>query len=298
MQLLSFLTGWEVQPVRTDQGATKTSPPLQALLIEKKENQRLKKTNLEKRSRDINSSEPPADLNIFARMRSYQHIFFDLDHTLWDFEKCSIETLGDLYSATDMASSCPFSATEFLTTFSKVNYALWSQYNVGRIAKETLRQERFKIIFNTLNYVNDELADYLNEAYIKNCSQKGHLIPYAREVLEYLSPRYHLHIITNGFEEIQHIKMKSSGISSYFKEIITSEKAGYKKPEKGMFNFAMNAANTTASRCIMVGDDLEADMVGASNSSIDNIFFNPGKIAVQLKVTHEVACLREIITIL
>ncbi|MDQ3393334.1 MAG: YjjG family noncanonical pyrimidine nucleotidase [Bacteroidota bacterium] len=230
--------------------------------------------------------------------KPYKHIFFDLDHTLWDFEKNSTETLIELYDRHNMQELKMFSKEAFVKTFHKINYYLWACYHKGTLDRETLRTERFKIIFSKLDVDYPYSTSELTEEYLSLCPTKTNLFPYTLEVLQYLKKKYVLHIITNGFEEVQYIKLSSSKLSQYFVEIVTSDASGFIKPHQGMFEYALQKTKAFCSDCVMIGDDLEADIVGARNSSIDHIYFNPSGLKHQELVTHEIHCLSQLMHIL
>ncbi|CAN5575660.1 YjjG family noncanonical pyrimidine nucleotidase [soil metagenome] len=230
--------------------------------------------------------------------KRYKHVFFDLDHTLWDFEKNSSETLSELYDQFNLAERENFTKKDFVHTFHAVNKKLWASYNNGLLNRDKLREERFKIVFTQLGAKNSKLIDEIGREYLNTCPTKANLFPFAVDVLQYLKQHYILHIITNGFEEIQFIKLSSSKISQYFAEIVTSDASGFNKPHKGIFDYALTKTKAFCCDCIMVGDDLEADILGAKNASMDHIFFNPVGLIHKEKVTHEISCLSQLMKIL
>lgn len=229
----------------------------------------------------------------------YKHIFFDLDHTLWDFEKNSKETLLELYTE-HLLNTQPdiFSFDEFYNTYYEINYEYWEQYRMGLISRDNLRTERFKVSFEKLGTYNNDLVDLFADQYISLGPKKKALIPYAKEVLDYLHSNYKLHIITNGFEEVQYKKMESSGIIEYFDEIITSESINVKKPDPRIYHHSLQQINASANDCLMVGDELHVDILGAKSAGIDQVFFNPEAVSHQEKVTFEIRCLSEMKTFL
>jgi putative hydrolase of the HAD superfamily len=231
-------------------------------------------------------------------MRRYKHVFFDLDQTLWDFDKSSAETLRELYSDYTLQSKLSCNVELIIERFSSINERLWDEYSAGRITKEELRYKRFREVFHGFGEFEEGFFEQLGEEYLIRCPQKGNLLPFAKEVLDYLISRYQLHIITNGFEEIQHKKIYHSGIQKYFKEIVTSDKTGCRKPEKKMFTFALEKVNCSPHQCIMIGDNLQADMLGASNSQIDQVFYNPKRARYFMNVTYEINCLSQLMDIL
>ena len=200
-----------------------------------------------------------------------QHIFFDLDHTLWDFEKNSNLTFEQLFKTHNIQ----LELNDFLSTYSPINFDYWKLYREERISKEKLRYGRLKDSFDALNYVvNDDLIHLLSEEYINILPSNNYLFDGTIELLEYLHPKYELHIITNGFEEVQDLKLEKSGIKKYFDKIITSESVGVKKPNPKVFKFALEKALAKPENSIMVGDNLEADIIGAINCGISSIHFN------------------------
>jgi putative hydrolase of the HAD superfamily len=228
-------------------------------------------------------------------MPAYQHIFFDLDHTLWDFERCSCETLEELFHTHQLHTLADtICSSTFVSTFRKINRRLWALYGAGEISQQALRTTRFKLILQELGIRRDEVAARLADDYIQLCPQKPHLLPYAREILDYLSSKYMLHIITNGFADVQMVKLKSANITSYFSEIITSEKAGCHKPDKRIFDFTLQRIKSHRERCIMIGDSLDSDIKGARNARLDHIFYNYENIKHQENPMHEIKCLSEL----
>lgn len=232
--------------------------------------------------------------------RKYSHIFFDLDHTLWDFERNSSEVLCRLYDDHKLFEFGDFSKDDFCNQFRIVNNHLWDSLNNRIIDKEYLRNERFNLVFKNLGFKALPLSKNLGIDYLKLCPTMPHIFPYVQEVLQYLKheKKYILHILTNGFEEVQHIKLNSAGLSHYFKEVITPEIAGFQKPDKELFRFALQRAVCKEEDCVMIGDNLLTDIKGAKDSQIDQIYFNPSKISHTETITHEICCLSELFTIL
>lgn len=227
--------------------------------------------------------------------RKYKHIFFDLDRTLWDFEGNSVETLKDLQRQFKLDY---IDESEFRETFHFFNELHWKMFREGRIKKEGLRKERFNDTLKKFGIVDNSLSARLSEEYIRLGPTKSGLMPYAKEVLERLKHHYTLYIITNGFLEVQSRKMNSSGIESYFKKVISSEMASASKPAKGIFEYALSSANAKKNESIMVGDDLELDILGAKKFGIDQVYFNPSALTHIEKVTFEIKSLLELSDIL
>jgi len=222
------------------------------------------------------------------------HIFFDLDHTLWDFNKNAVETLSELYSELNLGDHLP-SFLEFYSKYIEVNESLWDLYRNKGITKASLRTVRFTETFKYFNIDNPSLAEDLGNEYVLRGPYKSHLFPACHEVLSDLKSKYNLHIITNGFEEVQAVKMATSNLTQYFNQIITSEKAGVTKPHSKIFEYALAAAGAKASESIMIGDNFEVDCLGAENVGIAAVYFNPDKLIQNKKVSYEIAHLKELI---
>ncbi len=200
-----------------------------------------------------------------------KHVFFDLDHTLWDFEKNSNLTFEKLFKTHNVE----LNLQDFLTEYVPINFQYWKLYREEKVSKEDLRYGRLKETFDNLNFsVTDDLIHLLSEEYIHVLPSNNHLFEGTIELLEYLHPKYELHIITNGFEEVQNLKLEKSGIEKYFNSIITSESVGVKKPNPKVFKYALDKANAKADNSIMIGDNLEADIIGAIQCGITSIHFN------------------------
>lgn len=206
-------------------------------------------------------------------MKKYKHLFFDLDRTLWDFDKNSKEAICDLYQKHGLKSKLEVGFDEFFIEYKGINHELWAVYRMGQITKDELRLQRFHNTFREFNYNNPVLALSFNDDYVSLCSSKTNLIPHALEVLDYLKPNYVMHIITNGFVEAQQVKMDKSGLAYYFEEVIVSDGLGYKKPDKRIFEHAMKLAGATPENSIMIGDDYGPDVLGAKAMGIDQVYF-------------------------
>lgn len=228
----------------------------------------------------------------------FQHVFFDLDRTLWDFEKNSHETLIELFDAFSLNKRGIKSAKDFIKKYKKNNEELWSLYRIGKIAKKDLRNSRFNITLKEYGIFDIELSDKLADFYVNICPKKTQLFPHALSVLEYLQKKYQLHIITNGFQEVQHIKMQESSLDPFFKEIITSEQLGVKKPNPAIFQYAVEKAKASINTSIMIGDDLQVDILGAKEFGMSQIYFNPNNIYHNEIVSYEINCLSELLEIL
>lgn len=231
-------------------------------------------------------------------VKLYKHILFDLDHTLWDFERNSSEALLEVYNLFNLAHFDNFGSSLFVSQFKEVNANLWDLYNHDKIDQEYLRNERFKIVLTDLGLKPEEVPENIGEVYLQICPTKGNVIPFAFEILNYLKGKYQLHIITNGFEDVQDTKLKSSNLKDYFEKVITSERVGFKKPSKEMFNKAIEWIGGDKNEFLMIGDNIDTDIQGALNAEIDVVYFNPESIPHELEVTYEVSSLNEIMSIL
>lgn len=201
----------------------------------------------------------------------FKHIFFDLDHTLWDFEKNSNLTFKELFST----HKIHLELEDFLGVYTPINFDYWKRYREEKVSKDELRYGRLKDTFDALNYkVSDKLIHQLSYDYIAILPNNNYLFDGVFELLDYLESKYTLHIITNGFEEVQQLKLEKSGIIKYFDKIITSESVGVKKPNPRVFKYALERVGTIPEYCVMVGDNLEADIIGALNCGITSIHFN------------------------
>lgn len=232
-------------------------------------------------------------------MNKYAHLFFDLDHTLWDFESNSKRVIHSLYQDFQLELLGIESRELFFQVFTIENEKLWWNYRNGNIVQETLRWQRFRNTLSQFHIVNESLARDLSHFYIQNLPAQQTLLPHAMELLEYCRDKeYHLHIITNGMDEVQHRKMQISNIDGFFKEVITSEKSNSLKPHRQIFDYALTAAGANVSNALMIGDNWEADIIGAQLAGIEQVFYNPLQVQVDGKPTYEIACLSDLKSIL
>ncbi|GMN10949.1 YjjG family noncanonical pyrimidine nucleotidase [Croceitalea sp. MTPC9] len=198
-------------------------------------------------------------------------IFFDLDHTLWDFEKNSALTFKKILKKNQV--NVPIE--DFLKSYVPINLEYWKLYREEKVTKAELRYQRLKETFDTIKFeVSDDLIDTLSDEYIQYLSTFNHVFPHTFEILEYLKPKYRLHIITNGFQEIQDKKLKNANLYNYFGQIINSEMAGVKKPNPKIFKMALNLTKTKAESSVMIGDNIEADILGAQALGFHTLHFN------------------------
>lgn len=204
-------------------------------------------------------------------------VFFDLDHTIWDFEKNSALAFETIFKLNGMS----INMEEFLRFYVPINREYWEKFRKDEISQEKMRFGRLKDTFDHIKFdVKDDFVIQLSKEYIHYLPQYNHLLEGAMELLDYLNPKYNLHIITNGFAMIQVNKLNNSSITHYFKTITNSEMAGVKKPNRLIFEYALNAAKAKKENGMMIGDCLEADVQGALDAGLDAIFFNENEVWV------------------
>ncbi|WP_207426456.1 YjjG family noncanonical pyrimidine nucleotidase [Pedobacter sp. SYSU D00535] len=229
---------------------------------------------------------------------TYRHIFFDLDHTIWDFDKNAEETLRELYlthSLEELGLTCP---TTFIETYTRNNHELWASYHLGKITKDHLRETRFRKTFIDLGLTPELIPLAFEEDYVRICPTKTNLFPKAHEVLSYLQNKYSLHLISNGFKESTELKIEVTGLGKYFDNIVISEVIGVNKPNPAIFEFALDAAGARKEESIMIGDSIEADIRGAMAFGMDAIFFNPFGKEKPDDIKHQIVCLEDLMKFL
>ena len=231
-------------------------------------------------------------------MNKYEHLFFDLDRTLWDFEKNSHEELISIYLKNELHQKGISLKEEFIKVYKKINEECWELYRNNKISKEKLRSERFNKTLYYFGIKDDQLSQKIGDQYIENSPKRTILIDGTKQLLDHLKGKYQMHIITNGFEEVQFDKLKNSGLINYFDQVITSEAAGFKKPNPIIFEYALKKANAQVSKSIMIGDDLNTDIIGACNFGIHCIYYNPHNVKHNLSLLADVQDLLSIRTIL
>ncbi|MDN3205837.1 YjjG family noncanonical pyrimidine nucleotidase [Algoriphagus sediminis] len=227
-------------------------------------------------------------------MKRYQHLFFDLDHTLWDYDRNVTESLNELYDHYDLKGRGISSFQIFFDSFHHINFQLWDWYNVGKIDKENLRKKRFEMIFEHAGASKNNIPVPFEADFMHRTSSKPHVFPYTFEILNYLKERYELHIITNGFDESQAKKIRSAKLEPYFDLIVTSETTGHKKPDARIFHHTVERLGTSHDLCLMIGDNPKSDILGAINAGIDQVFFNPKSEKIDLKPTYTIGHLQEL----
>ncbi|MBS1589578.1 MAG: YjjG family noncanonical pyrimidine nucleotidase [Bacteroidetes bacterium] len=230
--------------------------------------------------------------------KTYKHLFFDLDHTLWDFEKNSETTLKKLYDEYQLQNIGVPDFSSFMFAYKVHNDKMWERFRNGFIKREELRWKRIWLTLIDFKIGDTALAYEMSAAYLEILPTQTALTPFAKELLDYCKDRYSLHLITNGFETTQWQKLQYSGISSYFGQVITSEKSDRPKPHREIFDYALQATGATAEQSMMIGDALEIDVLGALNAGWDQMYYNPAQLAHNKTPTYEVSCWREAMTLI
>lgn len=218
----------------------------------------------------------------------YTHLFFDLDHTLWDFDRNSAESIAELYETHRLHERGITSADRFAEQFIVINKKLWYDYDRDLITHDYIRQNRFPLVLQSLGVDDVSGCAELNTDYLRLLPQKAHLTDAARELLEYLHGRYRMHIITNGFAEIQAVKMASADIAHFFEHVVTTAEANAKKPNRLIFDYALNVSGAAVAESLMLGDNYEADVLGAKAVGLDTVFYNPKGEVVDEPATYTI----------
>lgn len=230
-------------------------------------------------------------------MKDVKHIFFDLDHTLWDFDKNSSEALSEIYFEMGLDNEIN-DLDSFIQTYKRINADYWNRYNHGLTTKAQLRTGRFEDALSFFAVSNvTEKAKYLGETYLQRSPHKTHIFPGAHETLSYLQKKYQLHIITNGFKEVQHTKLANCNLTAYFDLILCTEEVGVNKPHPLVFETALAKTKAHPSQSVMIGDNPETDIRGAQNCGFQTIFFNPERTENTVK-SAEIQDLLELLNIL
>jgi len=201
-------------------------------------------------------------------MRDINHVFFDLDDTLLDFRANVKQTLYELYDQYELGSLGISSHAEFFKKYDHLNRQMWTEYRNGQLSQSALRNKRFVRVFKEFKILDEELAQEMSIIYLEQVSEKSNLNDGVYEVLDTLVEKYQLHIITNGFRDVQQKKLINASLKGYFKQVITSEDSGFLKPNPEMFYYALTLANAVPEESVYIGDSLEVDIKGAGNAGI------------------------------
>jgi len=225
----------------------------------------------------------------------YRHLFFDLDHTLWDFDANSKLTLHEIYETLSLKEKGVHDFDLFHKNYLIHNEMLWDRYRKGFLKTEELRWKRMWLTLLDFKIGNERLARKMGVVFLDLLPSRKLLFPYAKEILAYLTEKkYSLHLITNGFEKTQHFKLKNSGLDVYFNEVITSEGSNSLKPNKEIFEFAFRKTGADKKESIMIGDSVEVDILGAINAGIDQVYVNHLGIEPSIQPTFMVKSLKEL----
>jgi len=229
----------------------------------------------------------------------YKHLFFDLDHTIWDFEINAKETLHDLYISHALAARGIPDFEDFFLKYSYHNEHLWGKYTKGLIKQDELRWKRMWLALLDFKIADETLSRSLSVQFLERLPTKKNLFPYTIEILTYLKNKgYEMHLVTNGFETVQYHKIKNSDLAKFFGHVITSEASNSLKPNKEIFDYALQKTNAEAATSIMIGDNQDADIQGGINAGMDTIFVNHLNVIPHIHATYMVHHLRELENIL
>ena len=225
----------------------------------------------------------------------YKYLFFDLDHTLWDFEANSRQTLEELYIELNLKERGVHDFNTFHQNYLVHNEKLWDRYRNGYIKVDELRWKRMWLALLDHKIADEPLARNMGVSFLDKLPTRKILYPYTIEILDYLTNKgYELHLITNGFEKTQHSKLENAGIDHYFREVITSEGSNSLKPHKEIFDYALQRTGASYSNSIMIGDSLEVDIIGAHKAGMDQVFVNHIGQSTEFKPTFTVHHLKEL----
>ncbi len=228
-------------------------------------------------------------------MSRYKHLFFDLDHTLWDFDANARETLAELYIIFELDNRVKTPFADFYPKYLYHNELMWDRYHHGLISADDLKWKRMWRTLLDFKIADEPLAREMSAKFLEILPTKKILFPHTMEILNYLAAKnYGLHLITNGFEKTQRSKLVNSGLDGYFTNLITSEGSNSLKPKKEIFDFAMDKARSTVGESIMIGDNLDADIQGAMNAGMDTVFVNHINAVPQIKPTYMITHLKEL----
>lgn len=228
----------------------------------------------------------------------YKHLFIDLDDTLWDTFNNNKESLKEVYDIYEFNRSYA-SFEVFFDRWFPYNNHLWDLYRQDKISKQQLVTKRFEHMVEPMGITDPGFIQQLNKEFLQRSSSKSGLLPFALDILHYLQDKYTLHILSNGFREVQYKKMDNSGLTSFFDKIILSEDAGANKPSKDIFDYALSITSANREEVLMIGDSWEADIVGAHQSNIHQVWYNPHRLCPSdFTPTYEISNLKELQNIL
>lgn len=229
---------------------------------------------------------------------AYEHLFFDWDHTLWDFETNSKKVLEQIYYEYNLRRFGILSPNHFIEVYMPINYRMWREFREGKIDTETVKYKRFEETFKEFGVINIDLAMEVKAFYLSRLPLGGVLMPNVIQTLSELEGKYQLHVVTNGFLEVTEYKIKHSNIASFFKVILSAEEVGVLKPNPQVFEEAFKRSGATADNSLFIGDNLIADVQGARNVGMHQVYYNPEKEVHEDNPTYEIADMHELVSIL
>jgi len=228
-------------------------------------------------------------------MPSYKHLFFDLDHTLWDFDTNAKDTLREIYIEFKLNIKVSPIFEDFYKIYIYHNEILWDRYQKGFISADELKWKRMWRTLLDFKIGDETLSKDLSARFLEILPTKKEVFPHTLEILQYLkNKQYQIHLITNGFEKTQWSKIRNSGLDKYITHVITSEGSNSLKPKKEIFEFALLKAKATLAESIMIGDNLDADIQGAMNAGMDTVFVNHINASTSLKPTYIITHLEQL----
>jgi len=225
----------------------------------------------------------------------YKHLFFDLDHTLWDFDANARITMEQLHLDFNLPEKGIHDFDLFHKNYLAHNERLWAEYRTGRIKQDELRIKRMWLCLLDFNINDEELARQMSELFLQLLPTRTLVFPDTVDVLQYLQAKnYRLHLITNGFEKTQHAKLESSGLAPFFPVVVTSENSNSLKPQKEIFEFALQQTGATVEESLMIGDALDVDVAGALNVGMDAVHVNYNRVEQDIQPTYTIYHLKEL----
>jgi putative hydrolase of the HAD superfamily len=228
-------------------------------------------------------------------MKAYKHLFFDLDHTLWDFDANSKETLRELHLHFELEKMGVAAFDDFFEHYKHHNHILWERYHKGFISSDDLKWKRMWRALLEYKIADEVLSRKMGAHFLEVLPTKNNLFPYTTEILQYLSEKnYTLHLVTNGFEQVQHNKLKNANLSGFFRVVTTSEASNSLKPHKEIFEHALREAGAQSDESIMIGDNLEADIQGGMNAGLDTVFVNHIGAVAHITPTYTITHLQQL----
>jgi putative hydrolase of the HAD superfamily len=225
----------------------------------------------------------------------YKHLFFDLDHTLWDFDANARTTLQQLHIDLKLPEKGIHDFDLFYRNYLAHNERLWAKYRNGQVRQDELRLKRMWLALLDFQIADEALAKQMSELFLQLLPTRTLLFPDTIETLQYLKDKgYHLHLITNGFEETQHNKLKHSGLALFFKEVITSEGSNSLKPQKEIFDYALQKTGAKVTESLMIGDAVDVDVLGALSVGMDAVHVNYNNAEQEVEPTYTIYHLKEL----